>query len=422
MQRVFLDAGHGGADSGACALGLREKDVALDIVVKIKDILVSKGFEVDTTRVIDVYVPYQKVGAIANSKKSDIFVSVHCNASSLHNAQGFEVLHHTNSVEGKKLAEAIRQEFLKDRSLYTKDRALKPRGDLAVLNSTKMPAVLVECAFIDNPSDNFILRNKKSEIAQVIANGIFKYLGISEKGISENLGKTPILSKPTATLGQMKAFAQLKAPKRELSSLTDIYYLKAQALGINPVIAFSQMCHETGFLYQVKSAAGIDASYHNPCGLKISKGGGDFQASAHKKFDNWYDGISAHLDHLALYAGVDGYPKAKTLDPRHFAGIFGRVKYVEDLGGAGKWAPSEEYGNKILKIMKEIENTKVDDKMQINDLKNEPRIIPIILNGKNPTVTSVNIDGCEYVKLRDLATLGVFELSSQGKMPIITTK
>lgn len=420
MQKVFLDAGHGGADSGACALGLREKDVALDIVLKIKDILVSKGLKVDSTRVIDVYVPYQQVGAIANNKKSDIFVSVHCNASKLHNAQGFEVLHHTNSVEGKKLAEDIRQEFLKDRSLYTTDRGLKPRSDLAVLNSTKMPAVLVECAFIDNPSDNFILRNKKPEIAQAIANGIFKYLGISEN--LGNLGKTPILSKPTATLEQMKAFAKLKAPKKELSSLADIYYLKAQVLGINPVMAFSQMCHETGFLYQVKSAAGIDASYHNPCGLKISKGGGDFQASAHKKFDTWYDGISAHLDHLALYAGVDGYPKAKTLDPRHFAGIFGRVKYVEDLGGAGKWAPSEEYGNKILKIMKEIENTKAFDKMQINDLKNEPRIIPIILNGKNPTVTSVNIDGSEYVKLRDLATLGVFELGNQGKTPVITTK
>lgn len=422
MQKVFLDAGHGGADSGACALGLREKDVALDIVLKIKDILVSKGLKVDSTRVIDVYVPYQQVGAIANNKKSDIFVSVHCNASKLHNAQGFEVLHHTNSVEGKKLAEDIRQEFLKDRSLYTTDRGLKPRSDLAVLNSTKMPAVLVECAFIDNPSDNFILRNKKPEIAQAIANGIFKYLGISEKG---NLGKTPILSKPTATLEQMKAFAELKAPKKELSSLADIYYLKAQALGINPVMAFSQMCHETGFLYQVKSAAGIDASYHNPCGLKISKGGGDFQASAHKKFDTWHDGISAHLDHLALYAGVDGFPKANTLDPRHFAGIFGRGRYVEDLGGTGKWAPSEEYPNKLLKIMKEIENTRVDDKMQINenkDLKNEPRIIPIILNGKNPTVTSVNIDGCEYVKLRDLATLGVFELSNQGKTPVITTK
>ena len=50
----------------------------------------------------------------------------------------------------------------------------------------------------------------------------------------------------------------------------------------------------------------------------------DFIAEAHKRFDSWEDGISAHVDHLALYAGAAGYPKEGTLDPRHFESLFGR--------------------------------------------------------------------------------------------------
>ncbi|MGL5870742.1 N-acetylmuramoyl-L-alanine amidase, partial [Clostridium chrysemydis] len=65
---------------------------------------------------------------------------------------------------------------------------------------------------------------------------------------------------------------------------------------------------------------------------------------------------SAHLDHLALYAGANGYPRSNTYDPRHFASIKGKAVYVEQLSGA--WATDAQYAGKILKLKSEIEDFK----------------------------------------------------------------
>ena len=77
----------------------------------------------------------------------------------------------------------------------------------------------------------------------------------------------------------------------------------------------------------------------------------------HHRFDSWEDGIDAHLDHLALYAGFFGYPKKKseTKDPRHYKFIFGRALTVKDLGGNGRWAPSPTYGLEIAEMVKGLE-------------------------------------------------------------------
>jgi hypothetical protein len=57
--------------------------------------------------------------------------------------------------------------------------------------------------------------------------------------------------------------------------------------------------------------------------------------------------VSAHLDHLALYAGAAGYPRSATPDPSHFASISGTAPTVEAL--SGKWAPSADYGASIVR-------------------------------------------------------------------------
>jgi hypothetical protein len=62
--------------------------------------------------------------------------------------------------------------------------------------------------------------------------------------------------------------------------------------------------------------------------------------------------VTAHLDHLALYAGARGYPKRRTPDPRHFAFLHGRARTVQALGGA--WAPSRSYGREIVRMAREI--------------------------------------------------------------------
>lgn len=177
--------------------------------------------------------------------------------------------------------------------------------------------------------------------------------------LNQNPNVHPILSKPTATLQQIEKWTKSKNDDEEFISLARIYYESSVKIGLNPTLAFAQMSYETGFLYKVKSSAGLDRSFHNPCGLKTSEGGGDFDKNAHKKFNSWEEGISAHLDHLALYAGAEGYPRKDTTDPRHFPYIFGKAKTVEEL--SGKWAPSSSYHKSIVKFMNEIESVKVDD-------------------------------------------------------------
>lgn len=96
----------------------------------------------------------------------------------------------------------------------------------------------------------------------------------------------------------------------------------------------------------------LDESFHNPCGLKNNSGGGDYDKNAHKVFSSWDEGIQAHVDHLALYAGAPGYPKSSTPDPRHFASLKGIASTVETLGG--KWTGSATYGTDIVKMMNEL--------------------------------------------------------------------
>lgn len=161
------------------------------------------------------------------------------------------------------------------------------------------------------------------------------------------------------TVNDLIAWGQKYNLDTEYTSKASIYMDICKKEDVNQVFAFAQYSKETGFLYKVKSAAGLDKSYCNPCGLKVTKGGGDFQSSAHKKFPNWETGIQAQVDHILLYAGHPSTPKDNTPDPRHFKFIKGTAKTVLDLDG--KWASPKpkkpgilSYGESLLKMMDEI--------------------------------------------------------------------
>ena len=161
-----------------------------------------------------------------------------------------------------------------------------------------------------------------------------------------------IISSPTATVEQMQKWARSKRATETFISLAPKYMkLYSSHGGINPIVAYAQSALETGY---GKFGGVIDESYKNPCGMKTKEGGSDNDPNAHQKFDSWEDGISAHLDHLALYTGANGYPRVETKDPRHFSFIFGKAKSV--LGLSGSWASDKQYGEKVLRMTKEIEN------------------------------------------------------------------
>lgn len=107
-KRIVIDAGHGGHDPGAVGPNkLYEKDVVLDIALKLRELLQKNAnYEVFLTRDKDVFIPLEQRTAIANSKNADLFVSIHANASSNRSAKGIEtyMLNWTNSEESMKVA------------------------------------------------------------------------------------------------------------------------------------------------------------------------------------------------------------------------------------------------------------------------------------------------------------------------------
>ena len=361
-KTICVDAGHGGKDSGAVGNGLLEKDIVLNIAKILKVQLLEKGFNICMTRENDTFIELKDRCIIANKAKADIFVSIHCNSAENKSAYGFEIYHSQGSIQGQKLSTDIKLSINENKEIIRTDRGIKT-ANFTVLTGTNMPAVLVETAFISNIEDSKILKAKQSEFATAICKGICTYFGIKTTSADKkSKSGTQILSKPTVSIEQMKEWAKSKNDNAEFIKLSELYYKLSIERGINPAVSYAQFSHETGFLYKIKSAAGLDESYHNPCGLKVPQGGGDYDKNAHMKFATWQDGISAHLDHLALYAGAKGYPRENTLDPRHFPYLFDSATTVEELGG--KWAPSTEYGQKLLNYVREMESIKTMEKTQ----------------------------------------------------------
>ncbi|WP_238884676.1 cell wall-binding repeat-containing protein [Clostridium sp. YIM B02551] len=165
----------------------------------------------------------------------------------------------------------------------------------------------------------------------------------------------PIIAPPTASQSQMEVWAKNHGATDAFIGLAKLYYTYAPSHGgIDPVVAYAQAAKETAF---GNFGGVLDASFYNPCGLKTTVGGDDTDPSAHQRFANWDQGVMAHLDHLALYVGAAGYPKAsgQTYDPRHFPSIYGTAgNSVANLGA--KWAPSSTYGTEIINYINEINN------------------------------------------------------------------
>lgn len=177
MVKVLLDPGHGGRDPGSIGNNLQEKDINLSVALKIGKILKRHSVKVFYSRTTDVFVDLGDRVIMANNANVDILVSIHCNSFDNPLAQGVETFSHTSSVKGSELAKSIQESLIRDK-LYTKNRGIKT-ANFAVLRLTKIPASLVELAFISNDEDANILRNKQSELAESVAKGILKYMGIT---------------------------------------------------------------------------------------------------------------------------------------------------------------------------------------------------------------------------------------------------
>jgi N-acetylmuramoyl-L-alanine amidase len=160
---------------------------------------------------------------------------------------------------------------------------------------------------------------------------------------------TPILGPEDVSADVAQKWARARGATPTFVRLAAIYWRLAPKRGVRPEVAYVQAAKETNY---GRFTGVLDASFHNPCGLKRRAGGGNYDRSAHKRFPTWRAGIAAHLDHIALYAGADGYPRRSTPDPRHFAFLRGRARSVERLGG--NWAPSRAYGRDVAQLARAL--------------------------------------------------------------------
>ena len=110
----------------------------------------------------------------ANGWPADLFVSVHCNAAGSDAAGTETLVYSDDGGASSKLAACIQNQIVS--SLGTTDRGIKQRRGLIVLNSTDMPAVLVELAFISNSGDAALLANNQDDFARAIARGVTDYI------------------------------------------------------------------------------------------------------------------------------------------------------------------------------------------------------------------------------------------------------
>lgn len=217
---IVIDPGHGGADPGAQNSGIKEKDINLDVSLRLRDVLEAKGCNVIMTREEDkdFFLPGFVKGRmakraelnqrikLASANNADLFISIHANSFPRQNTYGMETYYHQKSGTGKELAELIQAQL----AMLQADNKRKARaGDYYLINQTKMPAVIVEVGFISNPKERRLLSSEtyRNKIASAIGTGIENYFKAFPFGVQNSASTVaPQETPPFITKGTFKLY------------------------------------------------------------------------------------------------------------------------------------------------------------------------------------------------------------------------
>ncbi len=218
VRRIVIDAGHGGHDSGTIGPdGLEEKDVALDVALRLGRLLHRRlGADVIYTRSTDKFIPLEERTVIANRAHADLFLSIHANSSSDPDVRGVEtyflnftaspdalqVAARENAISNRSvhdLSNLVRQITLSDKidesrefaadlqqSLYSglvlgnpdfRNRGVK-QAPFVVLIGAHMPSILAEISFLTNPEDAGELARPtyRERLAESLYRGVAEYV------------------------------------------------------------------------------------------------------------------------------------------------------------------------------------------------------------------------------------------------------
>ena len=182
---IYLDPGHGGADSGAYYDGIREADLNLQLSKRIMEALKKEGATVYLTRYddYDLSANYSnnrkrsdlsRRANIINKSGCDMFISVHLNAASSTSWYGAQVYYDKINDENLEIAKIFQEEF---RRYLNTTRDYKENNTKYLQHRINRPGILLEAGFLSNPNERYLLqkRSYQDQIAEVVKKAIIKY-------------------------------------------------------------------------------------------------------------------------------------------------------------------------------------------------------------------------------------------------------
>jgi N-acetylmuramoyl-L-alanine amidase len=210
VRTIVIDPGHGGADRGARGVTAIEKELTLDMARRVKRLLEAAGLRVALTRTKDRTLTLDDRVEFSRDQRADLFVSVHFNsggaasgietyclppAGAPSTASPFRSLSAgAESLSGNRsddqnvwLAHCVQKSLLQETG--ASDRGVR-RARFAVLRDVKCPAILVECGFISNRTDErrILSVEYRQKLAKAIAAGILQYRTTTAEGVSRSRG------------------------------------------------------------------------------------------------------------------------------------------------------------------------------------------------------------------------------------------
>ncbi len=196
IPTIIIDAGHGGEDGGAIGIdGTIEKNLNLEIALKLNDVLSVMGYETRMVRISDISIYNGNPKTLREKKVSDIrnrtaimeeyenclYVSIHQNKYDATSIWGAQTFYSPNNEQSKKLAQFIQSSIATELQPENKRQIKQSGTSIYVLYNATKPAVMVECGFISNPNELSQLKTEEyqSKMAFSIMSGIINY-NISE--------------------------------------------------------------------------------------------------------------------------------------------------------------------------------------------------------------------------------------------------
>lgn len=199
MAKVFGGVGHGGSDPGAISGGFREASLALDVALEWEREMKRHGVQVALSRYRDENDTISEEIRECNAYGPELAIDFHFNSGG---GDGFEAFHHFGGGRGKTLAANIEKEVV---AIGQNSRGLKIRKNsqgtdyYAFIRDTNCPAIIVECAFVDNANDMKVVDTleKRKAFGRAVAKGTLKTLGIPYQGDNGSVSPSPNPAPPS---------------------------------------------------------------------------------------------------------------------------------------------------------------------------------------------------------------------------------